>query len=172
MSANESIGTFQVGPAFHEDPPGYETFNDFDLWIGLSGRAQVHLGSHVIDFDVGTVVLATPAVKIRLQACDKSPFEMVYAHFDCYVRGRRIANTRKTVDLKRLTVSLPGLPAISLIGKLDAPAYAARLLAGRGSLSNDVALFSLNIALLEIIMRLRQTNADPRGAEILENSSF
>jgi len=126
VSATDKVGAFQ---GRRHDDHGIEVYRDFDLWLGLAGHGTVHLGDRSIGIGAGIVVLATPGVPIRLKLDSRKPLEMAWAHFDCHVRGRRISNARRYVDVDRLTLSLPHVPPISLVGKVEATLIAQQFLA-------------------------------------------
>jgi AraC-like DNA-binding protein len=162
VSAIENIGVYR---GKRHDDHGDEVYRDFDLWFGLAGHATVYLDGRPIEFGAGMVALATPGVPIRLQLDDRKPLEMSWAHFDCHVRGKRIADAQPYVDTDRLTLSLPGVPPIALVGKVDTTRIGQQFLAARARLQDDVTQLSLNIAIMEVFMRLRLTHVRPQDVE-------
>jgi AraC-like DNA-binding protein len=162
VSATDSIGAYR---GVRHDDHGDEVYRDFDLWLGQTGHGTVYVGGRPIDFGAGMVVLATPGVPIRLKLDDRNPIAMSWAHFDCFVRGKRIADARPYVDIDRLTLSLPHTPPIALVAKVDATRIAQQFLAARARLHDDVTQLSLNMAIMDVVMRLRLTHVRPHDVE-------
>lgn len=167
VSAAQPIGLMRA--ARHMDY-GAERYTDFDLWIGVAGHGTVELGGRCLDFGAGTVVLAMPDVPIRQRTDGRAPIEVAYVHFDCFINGRRVRSVRGCADIEQLTLTLPRLPPISLVGRVDALPLAARLMTARTRLDDDAAHLELNILILQVLQRLRCTHLHPAQANSLEPS--
>jgi AraC-like DNA-binding protein/mannose-6-phosphate isomerase-like protein (cupin superfamily) len=152
-------GTFELKPG---QDCGKESYRDFDVWIGLEGRATVHLLGHEIELQKDRMILVPPGVTIRLCGQAGHRLKMIYTHFDCLLSGRRVCNARACVSAANLTLTLQGLPTVALVAEIDSATVSQRLTQTSRSFSADLANMTLSLLYLEIWRRLRETYLSPR----------
>lgn len=156
-----AISLFELAPG---QDCGNERFVDFDVWIGLEGRATAHFLGHQIELQKDRMILIPPGVPIRLVGKVDQRLKMTYSHFNCIVSGRLIRNARASVNAANLTLTLHGLPTVALVAEIDSEAVSQRLMQARRSYSTDLAELTLSLLYLDVWRRLRETYLSPRDA--------
>ena len=168
VSCSPSIGSLRT--TCYEDH-GWETYADFDLWIGLTGFAKVQFdNAPAFDFEANQVVLVPPDLRIRLTTNHRKPIEMAWCHFDCFAGSTAIRQTKMKVDVVQQTLSLPNLPTLSLVAQVPARRLVQQLLSHRLRFSDDLAHLQLNIELMKVLYRLRQTHVRPQDIGVPQRS--
>jgi AraC-like DNA-binding protein len=157
-------GFFKAVKAFDY---GWEQWSDFDLWIGLKGRAVIYFLGHELEMKEGSLLLVPPKVTVQLHAPREPLIEMVYLHFDCLIDGEPIRDASTFVSAEELSLSLPGLPTIQLFGtapRETAHEIAQSILSASRRLQSDTAELDLQIQYLAVMRRLRLAHIHPGAA--------
>lgn len=141
------------------DDFGQKWFADFDLYIGIHGFATVQMLGRTIELVAGRVVLIPPRIPIHLRTDDREPSFMARLHFDLRLRGRKITDGRKLVDPAAMSVRLPGLPPLALVGDHHDGMLGQTLVQAYQTPADDVAQFEAMVKLLEVLHHLRRTFA-------------
>jgi len=154
-------GTFELHPG---QDCGNESYRDFDVWIGLEGRAAVDMLGHELEFQKDRMILVPPGVPIRLRGKADQRLKMLYTPFNCLVSGRAVRNASACVSPANLTLALRGLPAIALVAEIDSETVSHRLTQARRSFPADLAEMTLSLLYLEMWRRLRETYLCPHDS--------
>lgn len=170
LAGGTKAGLFEMGG---NQDCGDEQYRDFDIWLGIEGSATAHWLGQQTELRKGRLILIPAGVKIRLRTPPGASLRMLFCHFDCLLKGKPLRDTARFVDARNLTLTLPGLPSISLIGEVDTGVLAQKLLRFRNLPDDDLAQLSHTILLMDVFRHLRATRKSPRdslAAERLEKA--
>jgi len=149
----------------------------FTVWLCTAGGGDVHLLGQVAPLRPGAMLLLPSGVRAELRPGPRTP-EIMQAAFDVRVRNRLLRDARVHVDAERLTLSVPGIPALSLIATTNTLSVGERLLRAMSFFADaESAYLELTFQIIRMIEAFRsaytiQTQGNSRTINAAHRAAF